>query len=539
MDPKEVDALANIDRLTAELRDLRALNRQNADVHARCEEHERTLRFAAEHEVQRLQEQLTASEERAGKAEELASQRLAWWNEESERRHGNIKYYVGLVDATKKSLTAAERERDEARIQVEAERGEKRRLQESLTACEQERDRCRMRSEQMISDRDAHLRAYNIARDRVRVLERSIERIDFANRQHEDVMRGANGFTRTIRDEVIAALTPAPPAASHTIDCNEGMTYGDSCSCAPPAETPALPPPHPTDCATAEDEQKRAEVFNEAVRMMNAPAETPTPCGHQWNSNGLRCNLSKGHDGEHALLCPPVARDASVDAPDWKAEALRAVKALTQCQEMERETRDGLCAEIDRLRAELAAEKKRADEAEASAAIGDKLLAERNRVLDALPCPTHGQCVPHALDEIDRLRAELAAANEEIARLNAEVARLRAEPDEWAKECEAHAATKAELGRAVAFLMKRNYSSPTNNHESFDWYRERDAILADADSKGAGKEWTVKARAIEAWCQWYSKRLNSGEPQHSGYEQDLFEAFGCVAAVDARRGSSR
>jgi hypothetical protein len=69
-----------------------------------------------------------------------------------------------------------------------------------------------------------------------------------------------------------------------------------------------------------------------------------------------------------------------------------------------------------------------------------------------------------------------------------------------------------------------------------EFLRHVDAILADDDSKGAGKEWTVKARAIEAWCQWYSKRLNSGEPQHSGYEQDLFEAFGCVAAVDARRG---
>jgi hypothetical protein len=39
-----------------------------------------------------------------------------------------------------------------------------------------------------------------------------------------------------------------------------------------------------------------------------------------------------------------------------------------------------------------------------------------------------------------------------------------------------------------------------------------------------------------AWCRWYSARLDSGEPAHAGYEQDLFEAFGCVGVVDARRG---
>lgn len=36
--------------------------------------------------------------------------------------------------------------------------------------------------------------------------------------------------------------------------------------------------------------------------------------------------------------------------------------------------------------------------------IGDKIIADRNRVLDALPCPIHGQCVPHALEEIARLK---------------------------------------------------------------------------------------------------------------------------------------
>jgi FtsZ-binding cell division protein ZapB len=79
------------------------------------------------------------------------------------------------------------------------------RLQESLTAAEQERDDFKRIVE-------VWRKRHGGAEDRVRVLEGAIERIDFANRQHEDVMRGANGFTRTIRDVVLAALTPAPPA---------------------------------------------------------------------------------------------------------------------------------------------------------------------------------------------------------------------------------------------------------------------------------------------------------------------------------------
>jgi hypothetical protein len=33
-------------------------------------------------------------------------------------------------------------------------------------------------------------------------------------------------------------------------------------------------------------------------------------------------------------------------------------------------------------------------------------------------------------------------------------------------------------------------------------------------------------RAIQAWCRWYSQRLEHS-PDHTGFEQDLFEAFGC------------
>jgi len=43
--------------------------------------------------------------------------------------------------------------------------------------------------------------------------------------------------------------------------------------------------------------------------------------------------------------------------------------------------------------------------------ITDKLLAERERVLRAIPeCPAHGpSCVPHALEWIERAKAALGA----------------------------------------------------------------------------------------------------------------------------------
>jgi hypothetical protein len=36
--------------------------------------------------------------------------------------------------------------------------------------------------------------------------------------------------------------------------------------------------------------------------------------------------------------------------------------------------------------------------------VGEQIIADYSRVLDALPCPLHGQCVPFALEEIARLK---------------------------------------------------------------------------------------------------------------------------------------
>lgn len=38
----------------------------------------------------------------------------------------------------------------------------------------------------------------------------------------------------------------------------------------------------------------------------------------------------------------------------------------------------------------------------------EKLLNERQRVLDAIPkCPTHGSCVPHAIEWIEEMKEKI------------------------------------------------------------------------------------------------------------------------------------
>lgn len=51
-------------------------------------------------------------------------------------------------------------------------------------------------------------------------------------------------------------------------------------------------------------------------------------------------------------------------------------------------------------------------------ATDDSLLAERNRILDMLPCPNHGPCVPYVLDEIIRMREKIEEQSRVIARLS-------------------------------------------------------------------------------------------------------------------------
>lgn len=55
----------------------------------------------------------------------------------------------------------------------------------------------------------------------------------------------------------------------------------------------------------------------------------------------------------------------------------------------------------------------------------DKIISERNRLLDAIPaCPVHGQCVPHAIEWVEKVllvMKELKAENEILRNITAEL----------------------------------------------------------------------------------------------------------------------
>lgn len=50
--------------------------------------------------------------------------------------------------------------------------------------------------------------------------------------------------------------------------------------------------------------------------------------------------------------------------------------------------------------------------------LADKIIAERNKLLDAIPsCPVHGQCVPYAIEWVEKAMVmikELSAENEKL-----------------------------------------------------------------------------------------------------------------------------
>lgn len=142
--------------------------------------------------------------------------------------------------------------------------------------------------------------------------------------------------------------------------------------------------------------------------------------------------------------------------------------------------------------------------------------------------------------ERDALRKEVAQLTQRVSDLEADEQGLIDRGDFLAKtHSDAHAETQAKLGRAVAALRAARpwianlAGAPQSaiDHDS----AIVDAILADCDSAAAGDSYASREKAIEAWCRWYSKRLDNGS-DYTGYEQDLFEAFGCLGAVDARRG---
>jgi hypothetical protein len=341
------------------------------------------------------------------------------------------------------------------------------------------------------------------ANERVRVLEGALEAIDMHNRRHEDHMNSANEYTRAIRIAVIEALNPAPPT-----------------------ETPA-----PT-CGALEQSH-----------------------GRNW-----KCDENPGHDGMHydskRKMAWPVARDASVDAR-WKVfipttdrermgpelygriaghlsrlegerDRLRAqlgdasVDAPDFAVDWEQAAHDrdiviiGKDGEIDRLRAELAAEK--AAHADLNTRAGEvRIVAEQRH-------------------------AELAAANAKLTNVEADFDRLMRET---AQLRAANAAITAKLGRAVEMInvLANHLQSAADviadcdvlDPEDEEDQEVRDLIAAartlanDADG----------TQAAEAWLELVAAYASHNQRGEDGpCECDYCKAFGALAAVDARRGGS-
>jgi hypothetical protein len=161
---------------------------------------------------------------------------------------------------------------------------------------------------------------------------------------------------------------------------------------------------------------------------------------------------------------------------------------------------------LDDARAQLAAANERI-------AVNEKLLATRDELLAMFDCPAHGACVPHAKEEVTRLRAEVAA-------------------------------TKAQLGRAVAALRslhnKLDYHAPKYSGDLGSGLRAMrdavDAILADADSKDAGDAWrTFMAAARE--LRDHEATTCITQPACGNCIACRFNA--ALDAVDARRGGAK
>ena len=72
-------------------------------------------------------------------------------------------------------------------------------------------------------------------------------------------------------------------------------------------------------------------------------------------------------------------------------------------------------SELEAAVARLTAER---DALQREVAVDDQLLAEDKRLLDLFECPTHGsRCIPHAIDEVTRLRLERDALRETLTKV--------------------------------------------------------------------------------------------------------------------------
>lgn len=191
-----------------------------------------------------------------------------------------------------------------------------------------------------------------------------------------------------------------------------------------------------------------------------------------------RCGLPNGHGGPHG----DTQVDGNHDERGLRAGADRTAGDDTRDQEIERLQHELQIAKDNALtilemkcksdeRANLAeADRDHAREEreklQAELTLTDKLLAESNRVLYAIPeCPVHGPCIPHALEWVKKAIAyekQIAWYEEDRKHIDLENAQLLGQLHSAREEL---ATLKAELG----VVESRN-----------EWYREHDKAAEDA-----------------------------------------------------------
>lgn len=58
--------------------------------------------------------------------------------------------------------------------------------------------------------------------------------------------------------------------------------------------------------------------------------------------------------------------------------------------------------------------------------IADKIIAERDRLISAIPaCPVHGQCVPHAIEWVEKVVLMMRMLKDENTRLSTKIETIR------------------------------------------------------------------------------------------------------------------
>jgi hypothetical protein len=362
-------------------------------------------------------------------------------------------------------------------------------LQEQLTAVEADNAAMRELMLRRIDEADA-------ANERVRVLESVLrEIVRCGDKLSWSLMSDMRGWVYGIAKD---ALTPAPPAAlpDDVIAAQEMMVPVD----ATPADE------HPTrehllgaldiirscivndDCKAAVEHIDRLVTYQPSEPFMvtleeSKPAETPAP--NVLHAEDIRYAVSMLPDRWDAAktrllrVADTLARDASADAPDWQQMAHDRYIAIMQ--------RDD---EIDRLKAELDAEKKRADEATAK-------LVEVERVNEQT--------------REDARKQYFASIDATTAKLGRAVAALQTQCDEHAGNC-ASWCMKCQEGRI-----------------------SRAEVLADADSAQAGEAWAEMVetlRFVDAQAEYY-QGVHSTSVQLSAARSRIAAA---LAKVESRRG---